>query len=163
MSKNIFSVSKGFTLIELLVVVLIIGILAAVALPQYQTAVLKSKVAAQMPIIKAVADAQARYFLENGKYTTSLDDLDIDVSGTSFKLSSAPNDGFVFGGAFPATETDYAKIVGIGYRSENGFIHCEVRDISAIGQRVCLALGGKKVTCASAVYQGAGTWYCYKL
>ena len=63
MNKN----KKGFTLIELLVVVLIIGILAAVALPQYQKAVEKSRVAEAKLILKAMDDAQQVCVLEQGE------------------------------------------------------------------------------------------------
>lgn len=69
----------GFTLIELLVVVLIIGILAAVALPQYQRAVAKAKFADVLIRIKALADAQERYYLANGEYSRDYLDLDVQV------------------------------------------------------------------------------------
>ena len=67
--KN-FSMSRlgGFTLIELLVVVLIIGILSAVALPQYQMAVTKSRVATMLPLMRRWSDAAALFKVENGSY-----------------------------------------------------------------------------------------------
>ncbi len=71
--------AHGFTLIELLVVVLVIGILAAVALPQYQKAVSKSQAAKAMAVLKTVATAQQTYYMANGKYAEKLEDLDISV------------------------------------------------------------------------------------
>ena len=65
---------KGFTLIEMLVVVLIIGILAGIALPQYQMAVTKAKVASILPLMRRWKDALAEYKLQHGSYRTENDE-----------------------------------------------------------------------------------------
>ncbi len=74
--------NKGFTLIELLVVVLIIGILSAVAVPQYQKAVWKSHIAGMLPIMRAIKNAQERYYLENGDYAAKFTQLDVTLPGS---------------------------------------------------------------------------------
>ena len=81
--ENMKNQEQGFTLIELLVVILIIGILAAVAVPQYQRAVEKSHAAESLVITKAIAIANNAYYLANGAYATDIEALDIEVPGTS--------------------------------------------------------------------------------
>ena len=86
--KNQNTGSLGFTLIELLVVVLIIGILASVALPQYNKAVLKSRAVEAKSMMRAISQARERYYLENGVWPTSFGDLDLSFVNENGSLVS---------------------------------------------------------------------------
>lgn len=75
---------SGFTLLELLVVILIIGILAAVALPEYQLAVDKAQFANMRLMVSTVRKAYHHYLLIYDTGPTSFNDLDLDfLQGTT--------------------------------------------------------------------------------
>ncbi|MCI7535681.1 type IV pilin protein [Candidatus Avelusimicrobium faecicola] len=95
----------GFTLIVLLVVVLIIGILAAMALPQYFKAVERSRMAEAVTLMDSVAKAQRRKFMQTNRYAERFQGLDVSpkgASGTSYFTKGDPvtgrgGNGFVIG------------------------------------------------------------------
>ena len=98
--KNIgkFMNKKGFTLIEILVAVLIIGILAAIAVPQYQKAAIKSRYMQLIVFGRAIKNAEEIYYMENGKYTKYFDVLDIRLPYKNYydRFSMVVTEGSLF-------------------------------------------------------------------
>ncbi len=76
---------RGFTLIELLVVVLIIGILASIAVPQYQKAVHRARINSYMPLIRSLAEAQEMYYMANGRYSRDIEELAVNYPSECVK------------------------------------------------------------------------------
>ena len=135
---------KGFTLVELLVVVLIIGVLAAIALPMYQKAVLKSRFAALMPIAKSMSDSNEAYYLEHNRYASNPQELPVQgkakyPTGTDLEFGNNLDYAYVL-----ASNTS-AKNNYIMYQknSENypGEIHCEALEADALAAAVCESFG----------------------
>ncbi len=81
--SRFFGKTKGFTLLELLMVVIIVGVLASLALPQYAGFVEKARAAEATATIGAIKNAQALYKLENGNYSSVLADLGMGSVPTS--------------------------------------------------------------------------------
>jgi len=86
--------NSGFNIIELVVVVVIIGILSALAIPQYTKTVERSRQTEALTNLAAIRGAQTRHYLENGNYTNSTTSaaLDIDIpTGTYFTYTALDN------------------------------------------------------------------------
>ena len=78
-----FNSRSGFTLIELLVVVLIVGILASIAIPQYFKVVEKARVAEAMAMAASIKSSEERYLAKGGQYTGDFTQLDISYPNLS--------------------------------------------------------------------------------
>ncbi len=134
--------NNAFTLIELLVVVLIIGILAAVALPQYQKAVWKSRTTHLRTLQTALATAQDAYFMANGTYPTSFSELDLGFDNL--------------------TASDASTLGAVGLAGA----HDTVRYNNLF--EICLVSSGNQAWFRTGKYKGCGfslnyktkKWYC---
>ena len=143
---DVFFYNSGFTLIELLVVVLIIGILAAVAVPQYKKAVLKSRLVQGIVAVRTIGNAQETYYLANGTYANSVDELAVSfqcpsnfictIYSTAVALSPRGTEGISIGYRYLHQEEVPAL---------QGKFYCATPNDNVQQAQICKSYGGEKM------------------
>lgn len=146
---------KGFSLIEIMVVVLIVAILGAIAVTQYQTAVDKSRFTALVPTAKALAEAQEMYHMNHGGYANNMSLLETNMEGATGDYATLSNDAIIEIGV--EDEYRYVKATRdnldnnyIVYQSHSqnypGEMHCEALEGSSRAQKLCKNMGGREIS-----------------
>ena len=169
---------SGFTLIELLVVVLIIGILAAVALPQYTLAVNKTRFASLRSTAHALIKASEAYFLANNTWATDFDSLALDLPaamtlsrvaggtcgvGSNMYCCIVPNAGYSPAIVCGRNDYTFAFHAMSNRNNPNWDEYCIAKQADAKAVKLCKSIGTETMDWSFFTPQGDKTGYLYYL
>ena len=114
---NIRNNKKSFTLVEIIVVIIIIGMMAAFALPRFGTTVEVTRASEGRQILTALWAAQRKYAIDNGRYANDTADLDTRVNSQLFTVAVSANRATL--ATVSRTTGEYELVI-----AENGTIAC---------------------------------------
>ena len=160
--------NKGFTLIELLVVVLIIGILAAMAMPQYFKAVERSRMTEADTLLGSIAQAQRRKFLQRNSFTTNYKGLDVSpkgANGSTYYTKGAGGNGFTVvlsgpdftGGYAEATRSAGSGTLQYKYKLKRYYQSDNVTCTGDAGEELCADFCGIDTPAAACCNNGTSS------
>ena len=150
---------NGFTLLELLVAVLVIGVIAAIALPHYRLITLKAEYSQMVNIVRALGNAQEDFYLTHDRYTSDLNELTVTlpeglevgaegryyIGKCGLQLGTNYMSGILFKGERRiASYTFYYKLSNTTNSTGRGITRCVTyASYKDLGDKICKSLGGK--------------------
>ena len=160
--NKLVNYKQGFTLIEVLVVVLIIGILAAIALPHYRIAVGKAKFSALMPVVDGYKKSVENYYVLHGEYpkeASLYESIGLDILPPNCNSYADTSQATKCDNGIYYDVVDYGRLNVAGIDTVNHFAYlqwlffsehpnqrrCLAAASSSIANKVCKSWGGRKI------------------
>ena len=160
-------------MVELLVVVLIIGILAAIAVLQYQKAVMKARLHQGVSLVESIYQAQQAYALTHGDFAYNFKDLDISIPLEDSCIETENKNQHDYNCSWGTIKLTGNNTVVFFTKNEPpmGYVHmlqdrglfekdkryCNARPYSKISQEICQSMGG------TYIGENPNVWYYYEL